>query len=826
MEGYLKIHLRYVKDVTLAPSRLKNIFLWFVCLGTIAWPTWGQETEDSSFLPENVEEWNQDQNFGMDESNSGSQLPRFNVAPNSSKRSSSLPESLASSQSLGKSETGEVLSAAQKLKLSQAGIEEITDDNFPEMIESFDFPNADITEVAKAISELTGKNFIIDPGVRGKITIIAPSKITVAEAFKAFLSALAINGYAVVPSGKFWKIRSARNAQRDGIETYSGRYYPNYDQMITRIIHLKHVSAEAINRELRILISKDGEMSVYAPTNSLIISDYGSNIDRIMKIVAELDVPGFNDQLEVIPVKYAKAKDIADLMNKILNKDNPKSSGSGGVFQAGVPRFGRTTPEAGTPTGGGGSPYFMVIPDERSNSLIVVGNKAGIERVKDLLKRLDFPIKADENGGVYVYYVKYGDAEKIAQTLNFIAKEAASPPPGSGSNSAVVVNPTTGVQQAVQSIFGSNVKINADKGTNSIVIVASKQDYEVILGLLGKLDIPRDQVYVEAIIMEMKHTNALDWQIGYFQFDKNGSVGRVGFNGFKGDTLGALLNPIGGNGAILGFGSKDIITITPPNGNPIQISSLVGFINFLKTYTNANILSTPQILAMDNQEAEIEVGDRVVTGQNVIMGIQGQTQAAPIFEDATIKLKIKPFISPASNAVRMELVSQVKQISTAKTPPGLVNFTQPLATRSIKTNIVIPDQDTAVLGGLMKEDQIETVQKVPLLGDLPILGWLFKSRGVSKEKTNLLVFLTPKIIRNSDQSRQLLGEKLKQRLKFIKQSGGKDPFGAKIDEISASRPNTSLDEDYKNKDSNKTANGAYGWDQLPDEIENSEVKSQ
>ena len=182
---------------------------------------------------------------------------------------------------------------ARTQKFANAGIEDITNKNFPEMIDNFDFPNADITDLVKVMSELTGKNFIIDPGVRGKISIIAPSKVTVAEAYKAFLSALAINGFAVVPTGKFWKIRSARNAQRDGIETYSGNYFPNADQMITRIIHLKHISAEMVNRDLRILNSKDGELSPYTPTNSLIISDYGSNVERIMKIINQLDIPGF-----------------------------------------------------------------------------------------------------------------------------------------------------------------------------------------------------------------------------------------------------------------------------------------------------------------------------------------------------------------------------------------------------------------------------------------------------------------------------------------------------------------------------------------------------
>jgi len=713
----------------------------------------------------------------------------------------------------------EILTKQKKQKFSAAPIEDINDKNFPETIESFDFPNAELSDVVKAISELTGKNFLIDPGVKGRITIIAPSQITVAEAYKAFLSALAINGYAVVPSGKFLKVRSARNAQRDGIETYTGSYYPNSDQMITRVINLKHISAEAINRDLRLLHSKDGEMSPYPATNSIIISDYGSNIDRIMKIISQLDVPGFDDILEVIPIKFAKAKDIAELVSKIVNKGDKNQGGAGGSFSSGVPRFTRAA--SAQTQSGNSSPYFMVIPDERSNSLVVVGNKSGIVRVKKLLTRLDYQIRPEESGGVYVYYLKYGDAEKIAQTLSIVTKDQS--PKASESKSSLIISPTAGVQVGSQSLFGGDVKINADKNTNSLVIMANKQDYDVVLNLLNKIDIPRDQVYVESIIMEMKLTDSLDWQIGYFKFDPSGSGGKAGFNGMKPETLAGLLTPQGGSGAILGFGSSDKVTITPP-GSTTQttIASLIGFINFLKTHSNANILSTPQILAMDNQEAEIEVGDKVITGQTVSTTSVGQTQAAPIFEDATIKLKIKPFISTSTDSVRMELSSSVKQLSTAKTPSGLVSVSQPLATRSIKTNIVVPNKDTAVLGGLMKEDDIETIQKVPLLGDIPVIGWLFKSRGISKEKTNMLVFLTPSIIRNNKDSRMILGKKLDERINFIKSMGGRDPYGAKVDQINQSVKSSALSNELPFESGDGDGDGNENGDQPAIEQNNEE----
>lgn len=689
-----------------------------------------------------------------------------------------------------------LLTPTQKQKFAKAGIEDINDKNFPETIESFDFPNADLQDIVKAISELTGKNFIIDNGLRGKITIIAPSKITVAEAYKAFLSALAINGFAIVPQGKFLKIRSARNAQRDSIETYSGNYYPNADQMITRIIHLKHISAEAVNRDLRILSSKDGEMSIYPPTNSIILSDYGSNIDRVMKIISQLDVPGFEDQLEVIPVKYAKAKDIAELIDKIVNKgQGQQGGGNRGGFTAGVPRFTRNTNTKSSQ----GSAYYMVIPDDRTNSLIVVGNKAGIARIKKLLTQLDFRMRPEDTGGVYVYYVRNGDAKKIAATLQGVAKDAA-PKPATGGSAPPALLPQGGVATP-QEIFGGDVKIQADEGTNSLVIVASKQDYEVVLSLLRKIDIPRDQVYVEAIIMEMKSTDALDYQIGYFKY-LNESGAKVGFSGFNKANLADLLNPVGGSGTILGFGSNDTMTITPPSltgaATPIKINSLVGFINFLKKNANANILSTPQLLALDAQEAMISVGDKVVVGAQATPGINGAPPiVTPSFEDANIELKIKPFISPTSNSIRMELKSNIKQLSIAKTPADFQNSTQPLATRKLETTIVVRNGDTAVLGGLMKEDDVEDIRKVPLLGDIPILGWLFKSRSTSKEKTNMLIFLTPKIVRTASDSNKLLSDKIKQRQKYVEGTGGRDPYGAKIDEIQKRRAKSSSNDDLE-----------------------------
>lgn len=682
-----------------------------------------------------------------------------------------------------------VLKDEQKNKFAHAKPEDITADNFPETIESFDFPNVEITDVIKAISELTGKNFIIDSTVRGKITIIAPSKITVAEAYKAFLSALAINGYTVVPSGGFLKIRNARAAQRDNIDTYSGSYYPNSDQMITKIVHLKHIQAETVQQQLRLLTSSYGEMSIYSQTNSLIISDFGANIDRVMKILTQLDVPGFDEQLEVIGIKYTKAKDLADLIDKVVNKGDKKSSNTG--FSSGVPRFQPATPARGT-SGSQGTSYFMVFPDERTNSLIIVGNKPGLDRVKKLIAQLDFKVKSESRGGVYVYYVKHGDAEKIAATLQDVAKDNnPSKQGGSGSSGGLGMGLggfNQGQAATRESMFSGEVSIKADKNTNAIVISAGKDDYEKVLNILAKLDIARDQVYVEAIIMEMAMNDGFNGSGGLIKFNKDG--GKSGFAA-KATDVSDVLSPLAGAGsAILAF-SQGSIEVTDPIASASGtttvkkiVPDLFGFLKFVKTFAKTNILSTPQLTATDNQEASIEVGDRVVTSvDSVAVGTTGTTTSKANFEDATIKMTIKPFISPSSDRIRMEFQQEDKHLIPGKVPAKLEGSANALATRKIKTMVNVNSGDTAVIGGLIREEDGEETKKVPLLGDLPIVGWLFKSKDVTKSKINMVVFLSPKIIRTQEDHNNLVKEKTQERLQFIKQAGGQDPHGATVDKI-------------------------------------------
>ena len=666
--------------------------------------------------------------------------------------------------------------------LATAGPADITEENYPDRIESFDFQNAEVADVAKAIGRLTNRNFIIDPGVAGKkITIIAPTQVSVPDAYNAFQSALAANGFTVIPSGKFFKIRQAADAKRDSIETYSGAYYPNSDQMITRIIRLKHLSADDVFKNLqRILPSKNGEMTPFPASNSLIMSDYGANVDRVVKIIEQLDKPGFDEQLEVIPIRYAKSKDVSEILGRIINKDPGGPSFQGGFGAPRSARFDR---------GGAPEDLSLVQSDERTNALIVVGNAAGVEKARQLVKKLDYRLESSEAGGVNVYYVKYGEAEKLAQTLNGVSGGAAA-----GNQAGAAQPPGLGAARGPspadrQQIFGGDVRIVSDKNTNSLVVTASKRDYETLLDLLAKLDIQRDQVYVEGVIMELSSDKSRLTDLAYYKFHDDGSggasaAGRMGFSGK--DTLAKVMNPAGDSGAILSFGSGGPLNVTLPGmPGPIVIPSLVAFLNLLQSTTETNILATPQLLTLDNEEAEVEVG------QEVPVGVDSATTGATTTVStqrvkATTKLKVTPFIRPDSDVVRLKVELPIKGLSDIQVKAeNLAKNAVATTDRNIKTNIVVHDGDTAVLGGLMRDEDTLSETKVPMLGDLPVLGWLFKASKISRTKLNLLVFLTPRIIRTVDDSHRNLDRKLQQRIEWLKTNfDGRDPYGKAMDELS------------------------------------------
>lgn len=671
-------------------------------------------------------------------------------------------------------------SSKKKITFAEAQPEDITDENFPDIIENFNYPNANIMDVAKAIGKLTKKNFIMEPGVNGKISIVAPTPVTVAQAWKMFLTALSMNNYTIVPTGDgYLKIRKETNAKNDSIETYSGAYYPTADQLITRIVQLKYINAESVKKSLEKFVSKKaGDVEAYDKTNSLIISGYGSSVERISRIIEELDKPGFEERLEVIPIRHAKSKDISELIEKIIKdgEDQKKTS-----------RFSRS--RFNKNSSGKQENLKLVAPDERTNSIIVVGNKQGIERIKNLVKRLDYPLDPADAGGVYVYYVKHGEAVKIAETLSGIAEESEKAVEKKTSKKN---DKTFSAPKIQKSIFSSSVVIKADENTNSLIVTAGKQDYQVVKNLLAKIDIPKDQVYVEAVIMEMEARNTDLWNMNYLKFFKSDDPNATATNGegvarvgFSGGSVDSLINPTGGKGAILNLGDPSETIQINTGAGTVEIPSLIALISFLKEKANGNVLSTPNILAMDNEESVIEVGDEVPVGGTQNFSQQGVSSITPQFKDATIELKIKPFISRDADVVRLDVEQKIQKVSTAQIQAAtLAENTQALTKKLIKTNIVLESGQTAVLGGLMEDEDSVEESKVPLLGDIPVLGWLFKNRTVRQVKKNLVVFLTPKIIRNSQGHRNILRDKMSERIDWLKKnSGGRDPYGERFNSL-------------------------------------------
>lgn len=688
---------------------------------------------------------------------------------------------------------GPTNSALGKVKINQQPSRAIA--NADQVIESFDYPNADIKEVAKAISKLMQRNFILDPAIRGKISIIAPTKITVEEAYNAFLSALALNNLTVVKSGKFYKIRQTRDAKQDSIALYTGKNFPKNDQLITRIIKVRYLNVTQIQKNITQLISKSGQATAYKKTNSLIITDYGNNIARIAAIMQELDVPGFEETLAVIPIYHANAEKMAKLLNQIISPT--KASSSSSRFS----RFSRNSTNSASKSGA--ESYSLVVSDERSNSIVVVGNRKGISKMKSLIKKLDTELSAEEAGGVYVYYVRHAEAEKIASVLNKLAKNIKANKKTTTSSRNAFFRPQIKNDNTKKAgLLGDNIKLTADKVTNSLIITANKQDYQTVLSLLQKLDIPRDQVFVKAIIMELSADNSLKWGINALKFVKTpAGISRVGFNT---SSLSDILNPINSVGAVLGFGGGASIDLPNAIGGVRSISSLLGLIELLKKTSHGNVLYTPQITAMDNEEALIKVGSKVPVAKTSSSSAAAGVSSGIEREEVAVELKFTPYINRESNSVRLKIDQKIQSISDlAKT-----DITKGVKTniRQLKTLLTIKDGDTAVLGGLTQTDTVNSQTKIPFLGDIPLLGWLFKGVNKKKDRKNIMVFITPRIVKNESQQNTLFLEKLEERLGFIdKYLNNAETIKAhthkalKTDLLqgSAAAPNNNLKSDYK-----------------------------
>ncbi len=628
---------------------------------------------------------------------------------------------------------------------------------------SLNFNNVEIRDLVKTMSELTGKNFLLDDKVRGRITIISPSKVTIAEAYKVFETILAVNALTIVEAGRVTMIVPTREAKSSTIKTVIGkRYLPRSDTFITRLIPLEYISASDISQALRGLVSKFGTLQVYQPTNTLIMIDSVANINRLLKIIRELDIDIYGEKIEVIPLEYATASEIAQIITSLYTGAKP------GAPKPRARRARKAVQKGVLGVAGVRPGISKIIPYERTNSLIVVANQEIIEDLKELIASLDVKVPAG-TGKIRVHYLQNADAEQLSGVLSSLAAGGAVSRPGAPGKPGAPAR--AGVAR-----FEGGIKITADSATNSLIIIASPQDYEILKEVIDKLDIPRRQVYVEAMIVEMLLRKSREIGLEFRSTDVTPeSLSEPGLKFGGGTNLGAGI---------------DAASVSPPVGffglSGLAVAAFEGVITFggqsflniaaffraLQTDTDVNVLSTPNLLAMDNEEAEITVGSNVPfpTGQQI--GTAGITTSSIQREDVGIKLKITPQINE-SDFVRMSIAIEISEVSESPVEgldPNIVGLTT--SKRAAQTVVVVKDRQTVVIGGLIKDAVNDVEKKVPILGDIPIIGWLFRFTKHRVEKINLLIFLTPYIIHGSEDMEQVRLIKEEQSRRFELDSFG------------------------------------------------------
>jgi general secretion pathway protein D len=624
-----------------------------------------------------------------------------------------------------------------------------------EMYGTIDFPNAELKDIIKAISKLARKNFILDRKIENRrITILSPEPVTKQEAYNAFLSSLYMNDLTIVAEGKFLKVIDTKSALQANIRVFMGDYAPNTAEVITVLYPLKFLNAEDIQRYLTDLVPRSGRIAAYPNTNTLVMTDTGFNLRRVIQIIKTIDIPGHEDQLENIPIRYASAKDIGKLIDEILSAQNGGSS-----------RVARTRTQQKTR---GGGTITKIVTDERTNSLVVLANGRGIKEIKDLVRQLD-TTNAAGGGNIHLYYCKNAVAEDLANTINGLTSSAGNknPPQGNnaGINNPIIPNPRlVGANQGAGDgsvRFEGNLRVTADKPTNSLVVVGSASDFAALKKILEKLDIPRRQVYVEATIMELNLEKTSQFTIGA----NLAGPGIPSLGGFKPTApsinfTDLVSKPGALTGLVAGFASGASYTIGSGDAQ-YTVRAVTGLIKALVDSTQGQILHQPQVLTSDNQEAEIKVTSKISTSTEqqsaTTTGIITTQQITK--EPVEISLKITPQLGEGSDLIRLK-VDQVVDDFQPSSVAGQINTTQRKAT----TNVVVRDGDTIVVGGLQKNTVSDRKSRIPILGDLPIIGKLFGGTDNQSSKSMLVLFLTPYVINEYSDLMKITERKIDDRL--------------------------------------------------------------
>ena len=683
---------------------------------------------------------------------------------------------------------------------------------------TFEFSKAEVQDVVKAISDMTRQNFIIPERIKGqRITILCPKKVTAQEAYQVFFTALSANGISVVRTGKFFKLLDSKEAIKDTVPTCvdgdaHGACSMARDQMVTVLMRLRYVDAAQVNAVARALLSKDGDITVFQPSNALIISEYSPNLKRVRGIIEALDVAGFDDALQIVSIQHAAATEVADKLTQIFDISNSGRPGAASA-RRGTPV---SVPQAGQEDGD--VQISKIVPDDRTNQLIIKANRRSFNAIRHLISKIDVPVSEAEHGRVHVYYLENAKSEDLASTLSSLAQGSAEKKPRAGAGAPAPNIPPGGPRQPPQatSLFEGEVKITADKATNSLLVMASGHDYRSLRTLIEKLDVARRQVYVEAAILEVNVKDSEQFGLSY-HFPKQPSGGFLGGSTDflqsahavdpttnASPTLSAFASQSGfisaAGGAVGGVFGKPL-SLDLGNGVNISVPSFGALLKWLTTTSNANVLSTPHILTTDNEEAHIEVGEKVPFnsglfgggGASALASAAGSSQGAGFGAlgglglaglsssvqriDVSLKLTLTPQINER-NKIRLEVDQAVEDIVGEES-----KSMQPTTSkRAIKTVVVAENQQTIVLGGLIKDSTTRSNIRIPYLGSIPIIGWLFKSTSKRVQKTNLMLVLTPYIISSADDFQRIFERKMREHEEFAAEYyGHRKEFRAHID---------------------------------------------
>jgi general secretion pathway protein D len=619
---------------------------------------------------------------------------------------------------------------------------------------TLNFVNADIEAVSRAMGAILDRQFIVDPRVKGNITVYSETPLSVREAYLTYLAALRGLGFTVVENAGLFKVVPEADAKLQAGTVSIGAVQQRGDQIVTQIFRLNHENPNNLVAVLRPLISPNNTINANPGSSTLVITDYADNLARLGKIIAALDQPSAAE-VEVIALKHGLASDMAPLVQRLAD------AGPGAA--------------PGVPAGSAGG--VSVIADARSNALIVrATNPARQAQVRAIVAKLDLPTQgaSGPGGTIWVVHLKNADAVKLAQVLRAAftggggSSASGSSSTGLSSGSATPVGAagqagaTSPATTPIQASSGPSTGgfIQADPSTNSLIITAPEPLYRQVRSMIDQLDSRRAQVYIEALLVEVSGDNAADvgfqWQ-GVIGQDGDKNIGVIGTNLANGNVpninainAAAIGGGAGAGAAVIGAGLN--LGLIHDFGGKYALAAIA---QFLQTQTNTNIMSTPNLITLDNEEAKIVVGSNVpfVTGQYTNTGT-GTTSPFQTVErkDVGLTLRIKPQIGEGGT-VRMTIFQEASDVIGQAA--GTLGAGPTTSKRSIESNVVVDDGAILVLGGLIEDRYTDSKTKVPLLGDIPWVGGLFRSESRSKKRTNLMVFLRPVVMRTAEDASKI-----------------------------------------------------------------------